>query len=103
MKKIATDDVPCWMKAAAIGYCEHRGIGISMRIGGVGISWVDPNVVTGKTFDQFAAVSNRPFFDVCSQPIGILQNEIRSASFLGTLGEFGGTNQAGNHRGKCRR
>ena len=39
VKKIAADNVPCWMEAAAIGDCEHRCIRIGVRIGRLRISW----------------------------------------------------------------
>ena len=33
VKKIAADDVPGWMEAAAIGDCDHRCVWIGVRIG----------------------------------------------------------------------
>ena len=91
------------MKTAAIGDCEYRCIGIGVGIGRLKISWIDPNVVTPKTFDRLTTRCHGPFFYVRGQPISILQNKIRSVRFMALFGEFRGTNQTGNHRGECRR
>ena len=102
VKKIAADNVPRRMQAAAIGDGEHRGVGIGVRIGRLRIGGIDPDVVTRKTFDQLTARGDGPFFNMRGQPVRILQNKIRGARFAALFGELRGANQAGNDRGERR-
>jgi hypothetical protein len=53
VKKIAADNVSGGLHAAAIGDCEHRGVRVGVRIGRLGISGVDANVMAPEPFDQF--------------------------------------------------
>ncbi len=102
VKKIAADHVPGGLDAAAIGDCEHRGVRVGVRIGRRRISGIDANVMAPEPFDQFTGRGDSPFLKVGGQPVRIHQNKIRRARFAVLLGELGGTNQAGNHRGERR-
>ena len=73
LEKIAADNVPGRMKAAAVGHGEHGGVGIGVRIRRVWVRGIDANVVTRETFDQFAAGRDGPFLQVRGQPVGVLQ------------------------------
>ena len=72
VKKIAADNVPRRMDAAAVGDGEHRGVGIGVRIGRLRIRGIDPNVMAPEPFDQFTGGGDGPFLNVRRQPVRIL-------------------------------
>src|SRR5882724_2880479 len=103
MKKIAADHISRRMQPTAVGDLNHCRVRIGMRIGVAWVSWVDANVVTRKTLGQLAARSDRPFFEVRGQPVGIREDKICNTRFTVFLGPVPRADESRNDSCECRR
>ena len=75
MQKIAADNVPCLVQAAAVGNLNYRRVRVGVQVGRDGIRRIDADIMARKFFDQFSARRHRPIFDMRRQPVRISQNK----------------------------
>src|SRR5262249_32028321 len=89
VEEFQTDDISRSVDSAPIGNLNQRRIGVGIDIRFIGISRVDPNVMTWFSGDEFALCSRRPFLDMGRKPIGIIEYERAHACVSARLREVG--------------
>ena len=99
LEKIPADNIPGGVLAAAVGDLDDGGVGISRPIGLLRDGGGDAHIVPRFSLHEFAAIGDRPFFEVRRKPVRIGEQEIRRDFFLSVMRKF---RRADQSRDDCR-